>query len=92
MYDEEGFQVANTLNRFALGDRDPLKFDTDGSLELYIQHESPGPDREANWLPAPKNGQLGLTLRLYAPKPQVADGLWNPPPLKQSRSIGRALQ
>lgn len=92
MYDEEGFQVANALNRFALGDRDPLKYDTDGSLELYIQHESPGPDREANWLPAPKSGQLGLTLRLYAPKPQVANGLWNPPPVKQSRSIGRALQ
>ena len=80
MYDAEGFQVANALNRFAIGDRDPIKFNADGSLDLYIQNQNPGPDKEANWLPAPSNGQLGLTLRLYAPKPQVADGRWNPPP------------
>ena len=83
MYDAEGFQVANPLNRFAIGDRDALKFNTDGSLDLYIQHESPGTDKESNWLPAPKSGKLGLTLRLYAPKPQVADGRWNPPPIKR---------
>jgi hypothetical protein len=81
MYDAEGYQIANPLNRFALGDRDPLRFNGDGSLDLYIQNESPGPDKEANWLPAPARGELGLTLRLYAPKPQVADGRWNPPPI-----------
>jgi len=84
MYDEEGFQVANPLNRFAIGDRDPLKFNADGSLDLYIQNENPGPDQESNWLPAPKSGKLGLTLRLYAPKPQVADGRWNPPAVKRA--------
>jgi hypothetical protein len=83
MYDAEGFQVANPLNRFALGDRDPLKPNADGSLDLYIQHASPGADREANWLPAPKSGELGLTLRLYAPRPEVAEGKWNPPPVKR---------
>jgi hypothetical protein len=83
LYDAEGFQVANPLNRFAIGDRDALKFNSDGSLDLYIQHESPGPDKESNWLPAPKSGKLGLTLRLYAPKPQVADGRWNPPAIKR---------
>jgi hypothetical protein len=83
MYDEEGFQVANTLNRFAIGDRDALKYNADGSLDLYIQNESPGLGRESNWLPAPKSGKLGLTLRLYAPKPQVVDGRWNPPPIRQ---------
>jgi hypothetical protein len=83
MYDAEGFQIANALNRFAIGDRDTLKFNTDGSLDLYIQNESPGPDKEPNWLPAPKSGQLGLTLRLYAPKPQVAEGRWNPPPIRR---------
>jgi hypothetical protein len=83
MYDAEGFQVANPLNRFAIGDRDALKFNADGSLDLYIQSESPGPDNEANWLPAPKNGTLGLTMRLYAPRPQVIDGLWNPPAIKR---------
>jgi hypothetical protein len=83
MYDAEGFQAANPLNRFAIGDRDALKFNSDGSLDLYIQNESPGPDKESNWLPAPKSGKLGMTLRLYAPKPQVADGRWNPPAIKR---------
>jgi hypothetical protein len=94
LYDAEGFQVANTLNRFAIGDRDPLKFNADGSLDLYIQNQSPGPDKEANWLPAPKSGRLGLTMRLYAPKSQVAEGRWNPPPVTRapSGSGSKALQ
>lgn len=83
MYDAEGFQVANPLDRFAIGDRDALQYHAYGALDLYIQHENPGPDKESNWLPAPKSGQLGLTLRLYAPKPQVADGRWNPPPIRR---------
>jgi hypothetical protein len=83
MYDAEGFQVPNTLNRFAIGDRDALKFNDDDSLDLYIQHESPGPEKESNWLPAPGSGALGLTLRLYAPKSQVLNGLWNPPAIKR---------
>ncbi len=90
MYDAEGFQVANTLNRFAIGDRDKLTYNADGSLDLYIQNESPGADKEANWLPAPKSGPLGLTLRLYAPKQQALDGRWNPPAL-QNVSEGRAM-
>ena len=84
MYDAEGFQVANTINRFAIGDRDALKFNPDGSLDLYIQHESPGSDKEGNWLPAPKSGALGLTMRLYAPKPEALDGRWNPPAIKKA--------
>jgi len=83
MYDADGFQVANPLNRFAIGDRDPLKYNPDGSLDLYVQNESPGPDKEANWLPAPKSGQLGITMRLYAPMPQALDGRWNPPAIKR---------
>ena len=80
MYDADGFQAANPLNRFAIGDRDPLRFNNDGSLDLCLQHHSPGPDREANWLPAPR-GPLGVTMRLYAPAPQALDGRWNPPPI-----------
>jgi hypothetical protein len=80
MYDAEGFQAANPLNRFAIGDRDQLQFNDDGSLDLHLQHDSPGPDREANWLPAPR-GPLGVTMRLYAPAPQALDGRWNPPPI-----------
>lgn len=83
MYDVEGFQVANSIDRFAIGDRDALKFGADGSLDLYIQHENPGPEKESNWLPAPKSGRLGLTMRLYAPKPQALDGRWNPPPIRR---------
>jgi hypothetical protein len=83
MYDAEGFQVANPINRFAIGDRDALKFNQDGSLDLYIQHDNPGSEKEANWLPSPKGGVLGITLRLYAPKSQVADGRWNPPPIRK---------
>jgi hypothetical protein len=83
MYGAEGFQVANPINRFAIGDRDPLQYNADGSLDLHIQNENPGPEKESNWLPAPKRGELGLTLRLYAPKPQVADGRWNPPAIKR---------
>ena len=90
MYDEEGFQVANSLNRFAIGDRDDLKYAADGSLDLYIQNESPGSDKESNWLPAPKSGKLGLTMRLYSPKPQAIDGGWNPPAIEQAgATVGR---
>lgn len=68
---------------FAIGDRDSLKFNTGGSLYLYIQRDKPGADKESNWLPAPKSGVLGLTMRLYAANPQVADGRWNAPPRKK---------
>lgn len=85
MYDAEGFQVANKLNRFAIGDRDELKFNADGSLDIYIQSESPGIDKETNWLPSPAQGMLGVTMRLYAPKVQVLDGRWNPPPIMKAQ-------
>ena len=84
MYDAEGFQVANALNRFAIGDRDPLVHNADGSLDLFLQHASPGPEREANWLPAPR-GPLGVTMRLYAPGPEALDGRWNPPLITRTR-------
>jgi hypothetical protein len=80
MYDGQGFHVANDLDRFALGDRDQLSFNPDGSLDLYLQHASPGPGRESNWLPSPE-GPIGVTMRLYAPKPAALDGSWSPPPV-----------
>jgi hypothetical protein len=90
MYDEAGFQVANALNRFAIGDRDELKYNADGSLDLYLQHESPGSDKESNWLPSPAKGKLGVTMRLYAPKAQILDGRWNPPAIKRVSVAARA--
>jgi len=83
MYDKDGYQVANKLKRFALGDRDPLNYNADGSVEIYIQHESPGADKEANWLPSPATGTLGVTMRLYAPKVQAIDGRWAPPAIQK---------
>jgi hypothetical protein len=78
LYDSEGYQVANTLNRFAVSSWMPFKYNADGSLDLYFQNESPGTDKEANWLPAPK-GPFNLTMRLYAPKLEALTGKWNPP-------------
>ncbi|MGC2079533.1 MAG: DUF1214 domain-containing protein, partial [Xanthobacteraceae bacterium] len=80
LYDPEGFQVANSLNRFSLASWMPLKRNEAGSLDLYFQNESPGADREANWLPAPK-GSFNLTMRLYAPKSEALTGKWSPPPV-----------
>jgi hypothetical protein len=78
LYDAEGFQVANSLNRFAVSSWMPFKTNADGSLELYFQTESPGMDKEVNWLPAPK-GTFNLTMRLYAPAGEALTGKWNPP-------------
>jgi hypothetical protein len=80
LYDPEGFQVVNPLNRFAVSSWMPLKYNTDGSLDLYFQNESPGADKEANWLPAPK-GPFNLTMRIYAPKSEALTGQWSPAPV-----------
>jgi hypothetical protein len=80
LYDAEGFQVANSLNRFALSSWMPLKFNVDGSLDLYFQNESPGKEKEANWLPAPK-AAFNLLIRIYSPKSEALTGRWNPPPV-----------
>ena len=80
LYDSDGFQVANSLNRFAVSSWMPFRYNADGSLDLYFQNESPGADKQANWLPAPK-GPFNLTMRLYAPKSDALTGRWNPPPV-----------
>jgi hypothetical protein len=85
LYDPEGFQVANDLNRFAVSSWMPFKLNADGSLDLYFQNESPGEDKDANWLPAPK-GPFNLTMRLYAPKPDALTGKWDPPPVTRADS------
>jgi hypothetical protein len=84
LYDQDGYQVANTLNRFAVSSWMPLKYNQDGSLDLYFQNESPGADKEANWLPAPK-GPFNLTMRLYAPEQAILVGKWNPPPVVKTK-------
>ena len=84
MYDQDGLQVANALNRFALGDRDPLRYNEDGSLDLYIQPENPGPAKEPNWLPSVP-GPFDLTMRLYLPGAEAINGQWNPPPVRRTQ-------
>jgi len=81
MYDGEGYQVPNKLNRFAIGDRDKLAYNKDGSLDIYLQTESPGVDKESNWLPSPKSGAIGPTLRIYSPETAIFSGEWVPPPI-----------
>jgi hypothetical protein len=83
LYDADGYQVANSLNRFALSSWMPFTYNQDGSLDLIFSHTSPGPDREMNWLPAPA-GPFNLTMRLYAPRSEALVGKWNPPPVKRS--------
>ena len=83
LYDNAGFQVANPINRFAVSSWMPFTFNPDGSLDVYFQNGSPGADKEANWLPAPK-GPYNLTMRLYAPKSEALTGKWNPPPVVKS--------
>jgi hypothetical protein len=84
LYDADGFQVGNSLNRFAVSSWMPFKYNPDGSLDLYFQNDSPGAGKEANWLPAPK-GPFNLTMRLYAPKSDILTGKWNPPPVTKDQ-------
>ncbi len=86
LYDSDGFQVANGINRFAVSSYMPFKTNADGSLDLYFQNASPGKDREVNWLPAPK-GAFNLTMRLYGPKSEALTGKWNPPPVTKVQTL-----
>jgi hypothetical protein len=87
MYDTDFFFVPNPINRYDLSQRDAFIANPDGSVDLYLQAESPGKDKEANWLPAPKE-KFNLVLRIYSPRgtpPSMLDGTWTPPPVKRVR-------
>ena len=77
--------VANPIDRYLINSPmlPQLKKDADGGLTLYIQNESPGKDKEPNWLPAPK-GPFAMYLRLYWPKAEALEGKWTAPPLKRA--------
>jgi hypothetical protein len=80
-----GLLVANPRHRYLINSPmlPDLKRDADGGLTLYIQHESPGKDRESNWLPSP-DGPSMMFLRLFWPKPEAVDGKWRQPPLRRT--------
>lgn len=81
MYNDKQRFVENPLGRHAIGDRDTLAFDSDGSVTVFVQHDSPGTAHEANWLPAPDE-PFNLVMRLYWPTPAILDGAWRPPPVQ----------
>lgn len=83
MYDPQGFYVRNAINRYNLAPWMPLKYNADGSLDIYIQATSPGADKEANWLPAPASGPFNLTVRDYWPKEAMLDGTYKLPPVRK---------
>lgn len=87
MYDKDFFFVPNALNRYTLSARNKFITNADGSIDLYLQSDSPGKAKEANWLPAPKAKFIPM-LRLYWPKetpPSILDGSWAPPAIKPAQ-------
>jgi hypothetical protein len=85
LYNEHHFFAPNELKRYSLGTKNKtLRYIEDGSLTLYVQAESPGSDRESNWLPSPKDGDFSLYVRSYWPKVEVTDGSWTPPQVQKA--------
>jgi hypothetical protein len=84
MYDAQSFFVENPINRYNIAAWMPLKYNKDGSLDVYIQRESPGKDKLANWLPAAE-GPFSVTMRIYWPKPEALDGTWKPSPIVRAQ-------
>jgi hypothetical protein len=86
MYDKDYFFVPNAINRYTVSSRNKFKANADGSIDLYIQKDSPGKDKEQNWLPAPAD-KFVLMMRLYWPSekpPSLLDGTWKPPEVKEA--------
>lgn len=86
MYNDQYFFVENPINRYSISARQNPKANPDGSTDIYIQHETPGADKEANWLPAPKDKFI-LMMRLYWPDdspPSILDGSWVIPAVKKA--------
>jgi len=78
MYNPKYNLVANPINRYSIGDRSGMKPDADGGLTIYVQKDTPGADKEANWLPAP-DGQFFMILRTYLPGDEIVNQTWQPP-------------
>ena len=88
MYNNKSLFVDNPINRYSIGPyTEGLKNNTDGSIDIYIQHANPGKDKESNWLPAPATSvsdTFNLILRMYLPGEQVLNGTWTPPPVERT--------
>jgi hypothetical protein len=85
LYNKEHLFEPNSLNRFSLGTKSKsMKRNPDGSLTIYVQSATPGPEQQDNWLPAPRDN-FSLYIRAYWPKPAIASGQWTPPLVKVTR-------
>ncbi|MFK8332906.1 DUF1254 domain-containing protein [Pseudomonas sp. BJa5] len=85
LYNRHHLFSANTLNRYSLGTKNKdLKRNADGSLTLYVGPNSPGKDKESNWLPSPRE-PISLYLRAYWGSQAILDGSWQPPVIKRIR-------
>ena len=83
VYDAQSFLVDNPLKRYSIASWMPLKYNRDGSLDVYVQHNSPGKGKEANWLPAAA-GEFSITMRVYWPTAEMLDGSWLPPAVRRA--------
>jgi hypothetical protein len=84
-YNSKQFFMPNSINRYAIGDRDNLKAAADGSVTIHVSHASPGPDKESNWLPVGPDA-FNLMTRLYWPKIEVMNGSWRIPGVEKART------
>jgi len=81
--DLENFYVRNALDRYGLLSAMPLKFNADGSLDVYVEADSPGKDKQSNWVPTPPSRPFNLTARIYQPKKAILDGTYKMPPVRR---------
>ncbi|MFJ4693138.1 DUF1254 domain-containing protein [Streptomyces sp. NPDC088766] len=83
-YDADRNLIANPIGRYSVGDRTPgLVTDPDGGLTVSLRPDSPGPEREGNWLPTPERGDWFTMLRMYLPRPDAVDARWQCPPVRR---------
>lgn len=84
-YDSDGYFIPNAIHRQALGDRSNLVSNSDGSVDIFIQADTPGKGKEANWLPVAADKPFNLLMRLYWSREEVLEGTWTPPPVNRVR-------
>jgi hypothetical protein len=85
MYDaKKRLMVENSINRYKIGSADNLKTDADGSTTIYIQADSPGKDKESNWLPAPKE-PFYMLFRMYQPDIEILNGQYELPGVAKAK-------
>jgi hypothetical protein len=79
----DNFYVKNSIDRYGILSSMPLKYNPDGSLDVYLQRFSPGADKESNWLPIPPSGSYNVTVRVYQPEQSLIDGTYKLPPIQK---------